>query len=157
MTDTELSVTPTQASDIPGLADVLDQTGLFPSGLLPEMVAAFLADDPGEVWLTARNGSLIVGFAYARLEQLTDRTWNTLAIAVAPDRQGRGVGKMLMHRLEATLRERGQRLLIVETSGTEAFAASRAFYAVLGYAATASVPGFWAEGDDKVIFHKRLA
>ncbi len=157
MTDTDTIVTFTQTKDLPGLADVLDQTGLFPPELLPEMLAVFLTGDPGEIWLSAHQGSQIVGFAYARLEQLTDRTWNTLAIAVRPDRQGRGFGKTLMQHLEAILRERGQRLLIVETSGTEAFATTRAFYAALDYVPGASLPDFWAEGDDKVIFHKRLA
>jgi ribosomal protein S18 acetylase RimI-like enzyme len=157
MTDTDTIVTLTQTSDIPGLAHVLDQTGLFPPERLPTMLAVFLAGDPGEIWLSVRQGSEVVGLAYARLEQLTDRTWNTLAIAVRPDRQGRGVGRMLMQHLEETLRERGQRLLIVETSGTETFAATRAFYAALHYVPSARVPDFGAEGDDKVIFHKRLA
>lgn len=157
MTHKDTIVTLAQVSDIPDLAEVVDQTGLFPPELLTEMLAVFLAGDPDELWLTARQGPRVIGFVYARLEQLTDRTWNTLAIAIHPDRQRRGLGRTLMQHLEATLRERGQRLLIVETSGTEAFAATRTFYAALGYLSNTRVPDFWAEGDDKVICHKRLA
>jgi ribosomal protein S18 acetylase RimI-like enzyme len=89
-------------------------------------------------------------------EALTDGTWNMLAIAVLPARQGEGRGGALVARLEAILRDRGQRVLIADTSGTDAFARTRAFYRVNGYAEEARIRDFWAEGDDKVVFWKSL-
>ncbi|GFE52539.1 hypothetical protein So717_42920 [Roseobacter cerasinus] len=50
----------------------------------------------------------------------------------------------------------GYRLLIVDTSGTEAFDDTRRFYAKNSYATEAKIRGFWADGDDKIIFAKRL-
>jgi len=47
-------------------------------------------------------------------------------------------------------------LLIADTSGTEAFQAARAFYAGNDYAQEARIGDFWALGDDKVVFAKRL-
>jgi len=41
---------------------------------------------------------------------------------------GQGTGGQLMRRVEDDLRARGQRLLLVLTSGLESFARTRAFY-----------------------------
>ena len=54
------------------------------------------------------------------------------------------------------LQAKGARILIADTSGTEAFAPPRAFYAANGYAEEARIRDFWATGDDKVVFWKAL-
>ena len=77
-------------------------------------------------------------------------------IAVRPDLQGDGRGTSLMRYAEQDLRERGQRLLLVRTSGTPQYAATRAFYAGLGYAEHTRVPDYWTDGDDLVLFSVRL-
>ena len=50
----------------------------------------------------------------------------------------------------------GARLIVVDTSGIEDFAGTRAFYARSGYDEEARIRDFWATGDDKVIFRKAL-
>ena len=100
---------------------------------------------------------LACGFCYAEPETLADGTWNMLAIAVHPDAQGKGCGAELCAALEATLGARGQRVLIAETSGTDEFAGTRAFYARAGYTEEARIRDFWGPGDDKVVFWKSLA
>ena len=57
---------------------------------------------------------------------------------------------------EQHLRSKGQRNLIVDTSGTDDFALTRRFYAQNGYEEEAPIRDFWAAGDDKVIFRKAL-
>jgi hypothetical protein len=44
----------------------------------------------------------------------------------------------------------------VETSSTATFAATRTFYADLGYREAARVPDYWSDGDDLVLFTKDL-
>jgi len=80
-----------------------------------------------------------------------------LALAVHPHVQGKGYGAALVRAAEAHLREAGHRILIVDTSGTDDFAQTRAFYAHLGYAEEARIRDFWADGDDKVTFRKALS
>jgi ribosomal protein S18 acetylase RimI-like enzyme len=54
------------------------------------------------------------------------------------------------------LAERGERVLLVETSGTEDFEYVRAFYRKNGYEEEARIREFYAAGVDKIIFRKML-
>lgn len=142
--------------DLAGLTAVLDGTGLFPSEMLPDMLAPFLAGETEAFWLTCHFEDEAVGLCYTVPEELADGTWNMLALAVRPDLQGRGLGAAFVATAEQHLKEKGQRIVIVETSGTNDFALTRTFYAQNGYEEEARIRDFWAEGDDKVIFRKAL-
>ena len=152
-----MPIHPTTQADLPGLRAILKTIELFPAEMLTEMVAPFL-DDPesGELWFTAERDGRAVGFCYCRPEALTDGTYNLLAIGVSSELQGAGIGRQLMHYCEAQLRAAGHRILIVDTSGSDDFALTRGFYTKLGYAKEAVIRDFWAEGDDKVTFWKKL-
>ena len=89
-------------------------------------------------------------------EQLADGAWNMLAIGVRTEVQGTGAGGALCAHLEAELRERSARILLADTSGTEAFAATRRFYGKHGYEEEARIRDFWDAGDDKITFRKAL-
>ncbi len=147
----------TEARDIPNLKSVLDETGLFPSEMLEEMLRGFLSDDLSEdLWLSCLDEGKVIGFCYAVPETMTDGTWNMLAIAVLPSRQGGGIGGAIVRQLEDELRKRGQRLLIVDTSGRDEFAPTRGFYRKNGYREEARIRDFWTAGDDKIVFSKSL-
>jgi ribosomal protein S18 acetylase RimI-like enzyme len=148
----------TQLEDIPALKMVLDGTGLFPSDMLSDMVSSFIGDtECNEVWLTHEVEGEAVGFCFAVPEKLTDGTWNMLALAVLPEQQGNGIGGAIVNNLENHLREQGHRILIADTSGTNQFASTRAFYRKCGYSEEARIRDYWAAGDDKVVFWKALS
>lgn len=152
-----MKIRPTRYDDIAGLRAVLDGTGLFPSELLADMASGFLSGDDGsDLWLTCDVDGSASGFCYAVPEPLAEGAWNMLALAILPARQRKGFGAALVAELEATLRDREQRILIADTSGTDAFAATRAFYRKAGYAEEARIRDFWATGDDKIVFWKSL-
>ncbi len=114
--------------------------------------------DSGEIWITAKaGGGRAAGFCYAAAETLADGIWNLRAIAVLPAEQGEGRGAALCAHLEAELRAQRQRIVVVDTAGTDDFAATRDFYGNIGYVEEARIREFWAKGDDKVIFSKSLA
>jgi ribosomal protein S18 acetylase RimI-like enzyme len=153
-----MNIRPTNHDDLAALRAVLDGTGLFPSDMLSDMVSSFLSGDEGnDLWLTCDVDGRPVGFCYAVPEKFTDGTWNMLAIAVLPSLQGKGHGGALVDELEQTLRARDQRILIVDTSNADTFAATRDFYRRKGYAEEARIRDFWAAGDDKIVFWKSLA
>ena len=146
----------TTPADIPALQRVLDETHLFPSGMLPDMLAPMLAGDSPARWLTCQRDGVAIGLCFAEPEELTDGTWNMRALALHPQYQGQGLGAALTRALEDQLRAEGQRLIIVDTSGTDDFAQTRGFYSHVGYSQVACIPDYWAKGDDKVVFSKPL-
>lgn len=151
-----LTIRPSQLEDAPGLSRVAAETELFPPHLLPDMLGAACAGEAEALWFTGQTEGTAVGLCFAEPEQMADRVWNMRALGVAGAQQRSGVGRRLVAALEHNLRLRGQRLLIVDTSGTDAFAPARAFYAALGYVEEARLRDFWAEGDKKVTFCKPL-
>lgn len=152
-----MKIRPTERADITALQEVLEGTELFPSEMLPDMLGGFLSDAQSpEIWLTCETNGQPVGFCYAVPEALAEGAWNMLAIAVSPDQQGGGCGSALSKHLETTLKAQGQRILIADTSGTDAFTQSRAFYSKNSYSEEARIRDFWADGDDKITFRKTL-
>lgn len=153
-------IRPVAADDVPPLRRVIDGTGLFPGAMLDGMLAGHLAGEAGEeLWLTVddpASGAEPFAIAYVAPERMTSGTWNLYLIAVHPDRQGRGVGASLVRHVEATLAERGARVLLVETSGLPHFERTRAFYRTNGYDEEARIRDFYAAGEDKVVFRKAL-
>ena len=59
-------------------------------------------------------------------------------------------------RLVTELTARGQRLLLIETSALPAYESARRFYARAGHDEEARVRDFHEDGDDMVLFRKRL-
>ncbi len=153
-----MKIRPTKQDDIAALQEVLNGTELFPSEMLPDMVSGFLAnDESADIWLTCEANGKAVGFCYAVPEELAEGAWNMLAVAVLPSEQGGGCGGAIIKHLEAVLKKRGQRILIADTSGADAFVQTRAFYRKNGYVEEARIRDFWAAGDDKIVFWKPLS
>jgi ribosomal protein S18 acetylase RimI-like enzyme len=152
-----LVIRPAATEDLTALKAVIDATGLFPSAMLDDMAAGYLGGDAGdEFWLTVDDGDGPVAVAYCAPERMTQGTWNLLLIAVHPDRQGRGRGAALLRHVERALAARGERLLLVETSGLPSFERTRAFYRRRGYDEEARVRDFYRAGEDKVVLRKAL-
>ncbi|MGR3513203.1 MAG: GNAT family N-acetyltransferase [Paracoccaceae bacterium] len=150
------TIKPTSANDIAGLQAVLDGTELFPSEMLPGMLAPTLAGETEAFWLTCQIDGEAVGLCYTVPEDFAEGTWTMLALGVRPDLQGKRLGAALVAAAEQHLKDKGQRILIVDTSGTDNFVLARKFYAQNGYEEEARIRDFWAEGDDKVTFRKAL-
>ena len=108
-----------------------------------------------EVWTDDPAGPP-VGVAYFGPDPMTDRKWDLWMIAVAPDRQGRGIGSDLLRSAEAHARAGDGRILLIETSSLPRFEATHAFYVKQGYVEVARIPDFYADGDGKVIFARRI-
>lgn len=126
------------------LRSTLDQ---LHAGTLGEGHFAFVLESDGQ----AR------GWVYFSDNPRANGVWDLWWIGVDPACRGRGIGAQLMAFVESYARDRGARLLQVETSDTDALASTRAFYARLGYATCGRVPDYYADGDGKITFVRRLA
>lgn len=143
------------SSDLFTLKLVIDSSELFPSELLDDMISPFLNGADNSIWLTGDSDEPTF-VAFCNEEQMTEGTWNLYLIAVHKQMQGSGIGKRVLQHLEAFLKSKGARILIIETSGLPEFEGSRAFYANNGYTEEARIRDFYAAGDDKVVFWKSL-
>lgn len=150
----------TTPDDVNALLALAEATGLFgPNHIeeLAQMLNQYFSNKTGnqEMWFTD-YGNEPVGVAYVAPERMTEGTWNLYLIAIHPNHQGRGRGASLLRHVEQTLAERGERVLLVETSGLEDFEYVRAFYRKNGYDEEARIREFYAAGEDKIIYRKAL-
>jgi ribosomal protein S18 acetylase RimI-like enzyme len=149
--------TPNDKTDLITLAEA---SGLFESSQTEELAEMLDQHFSGEsesqdLWFTDDDNG-IVGVAYVAPERMTEGTWNLYLIAVHPDCQRQGRGAALLSHVEQMLAKRGERVLLVETSGLEDFEYVRAFYRKSGYEEEARIREFYKAGDDKIIFRKAL-
>lgn len=82
-------------------------------------------------------------------------TYDLYWMAVGPELQGSGIGTALLVEMERRLLGLA-RLIVVETTGRPDYAATRGFYEARGYSPTATIPDFYAAGDDQVVFVKAV-
>ena len=145
---------PVTPYDLPGVVDLVVAAGMF-SPDDAEFLGEALLSDGATCLVDDEDGSLASVLLY-RPEEAADRAFDLTMIAVRPGLQGQGRGAALMQHAERDLRERGQRLLLVRTSGTPPYDRARAFYRQLGYVEHSRVPDYWTDGDDLVLFSRRL-
>lgn len=147
----------TNKKDIEYLKKVIDSTKLFPSELLEDMIADFFTNpNTNDIWLTIDIENIPIALAYVAPERMTAGTYNLYLIAVHKDYQGKGIGTQIVNYIEEMLRKKGVRILIVETSSLPEFELTRKFYKKQNYHCEATIREFYQEGEDKIIFWKKL-
>ena len=160
-----MRIRPATAADINSIKSIAVEADMFgpdETGFVDETVAGVLdgsLDDHHWLVSEAADGT-VIGAAYYAPEPFADRIWNLYFIAVNPIRQGRNVGGALIQRVESDLRQCGPahaQVLIVETSSTDQYAGTRAFYPKQGFVEEARIRRFYGPDDDKVVFWKLLA
>lgn len=144
------------------LVELAAATGLFTpadaASLLGGVLDDFHAGRLGEghdvqVWADASG---IAGWIYLAPSFKAEGVWDLWWIGVDPRRHRQGVGTRVLAGVEERVATLGGRLLIIETSATPPLEPARRFYLQRGYRECGTIPDFYGEGDDKVIFAKRV-
>jgi ribosomal protein S18 acetylase RimI-like enzyme len=147
-------------TDIASIIDVAIDAGLFSPDeamfLEDELKKHFSANTGDSYLLVIELDGDPVGGAYLELAKATDGAWYLMMIAIRAIVQGRGHGRALITYAESLLKEDNQRILFVETSGTDGFAQTREFYLKCGYEREAQVRDYYATDEDMVLFRKLL-
>ncbi len=146
--------------DIDAVSRLVQATGMFSeeeADTAREIVEASLAHGTASGYrfiLADRDG--LLGFAcYGRIP-LTRSSYDLYWIAVAPGSQRKGLGSRLLGLVEQAAMALGADALYVDTSGRAQYQTTRAFYLARGYVQAARLADFYAPGDDKIVFLKRL-
>ena len=104
----------------------------------------------------AFEGDRLVGYACSGPTPATEGTFDLYWLAVDAAAQGKGIGTTLVREVERGLRDRGARMLLVETSSRPDYSNTRAFYARCGYTEAARIKDFYAPADDRIMLTTRL-
>jgi ribosomal protein S18 acetylase RimI-like enzyme len=134
-------------------------TGLFREAEVAtalELLDEALDGDDDYRFLGAFDGDDLAGYACFGPTPDTVSTYDLYWIAVDRARQSEGIGTQLVRAVEQAVSGGGGRLIVVETSSRGDYTPTRAFYEARGYHRTATIPGYYAPGDDLVIYVKDL-
>lgn len=154
-------IRPTIPADTPALVALAAGTGVFKPleiEALQEVLDDYHAEnrDLGHRSVTDERNGQVIGFAYYAPAAMTDRTWYLYWIAVSKQVQARGAGTWLLKHAEEDARRAGARLFLIETSSLPHYELTRRFYLKHDYEQAAVIRDFYADGDDIVVFRKRL-
>ena len=151
-------LTPKDAARIHALAAV---TGFFTAE--EAAIAQELAEErltrgaaSGYHFLLAEEAGELLGFACFGPIPCTRGAYDLYWIVVRPDRQGGGLGRLLLTAAEARIAAAGGRRVYIDTSSRPQYAPTRAFYRACGFREEALLAGFYDQGDGKAIFCKVL-
>ncbi|MBM2576171.1 GNAT family N-acetyltransferase [Jannaschia sp. Os4] len=146
-------------TDLSALMAVVRESGLFGPDELDYMeadLAAWAGGGSDRRWLI-HDGPDPQGAAMLAPEPMSGDAWNMLFLATRPGARRRGVARALLAAAAETARGQGGRLLLIDTSSDEDQAPARVFYAASGCDHVATIPGYYADGVDKVTYLRRLA
>lgn len=148
------------AGDRESIEAILSATGAFTGGEIQvalELVDLALAGSREYDFLVASGpDDRLWGYACHGWAPLAERVHEIYWIAVDPAVQGCGVGTALIAAVEAAAAQAAARMLLIETASKPSYHGTRAFYLRNGYAEWSRIADFYAEGDDRVVYGKRL-
>ncbi|HEY2148061.1 MAG TPA: GNAT family N-acetyltransferase [Pirellulales bacterium] len=154
-------IRPTAPADSPTLIELARETGVFkPHEMtaLREVLDDYHATNHalGHRSVTFEQAGQILGFAYYAPAAMTDRSWYLYWIAVTKLTQARGIGGKLLKHVEDDIRASKGRIMFIETSSLPHYDLTRKFYVKHHYEQAAVLADFYADGDDLVVYRKRL-
>ncbi|CAG0936954.1 phosphinothricin acetyltransferase [Thermoflexales bacterium] len=113
-------------------------------------------ESSGYYFLSCRDKSAVVGYACWGPRDLSGNGYDLYWICADPSVHGQGVGRALMHAVEAEICKRNGVWVVIETSDTEHYAPARRLYERCGYTLAMLLKDFYHDGDGLCTYTKRL-
>lgn len=110
----------------------------------------------GYHFIIAEHENNMLGFSCYGAAPCTEGSYDLYWFAVHKDSMNRGLGGKILLHTEEKISSRGGTNIWVETSSRATYGPTRAFYKKKGYVVQAELPDFYAPGDNKVIFLKKV-
>ena len=157
----DIVVRPLEARDRFALAAILERTENFASDevvvALELIDEALLGPDATtyRVEVAEREGE-VLGYVCFGATPMTEHTYDLYWIVVSPEARGLGVGKKLWAACAARVREVGGKLVRIETSSTESYGATQAFYHRIDMVEVGRITDFYKSGDDLITYVKQV-
>jgi GNAT superfamily N-acetyltransferase len=148
-------------SDRGAVRRLVAESGVFSQteiGWAVEVVDAAL--ERGEVagyhFLFADGDGELEGFTCFGPIDGTANRFDLYWIVVSPDAQGKGLGRRLLEGTLRAARKLDATHMFIDTSTRPDYAPARALYEALGFAPMGTLVDFYADGDGKALFGRRL-
>ena len=140
--------------------DILRSTPEFEPAEIPvaeEVLDSYLASS-GEDYqaLVAEENGTVVGYICFGTIPLTAAAWDIYWLAVQCGWRRLGVGRTLLSEAEGQIKRTGGYLVLIETSSKPNYLPTRRFYRKNAYHQASLIRDFYATGDHRVTFAKRL-
>jgi ribosomal protein S18 acetylase RimI-like enzyme len=149
-------------NDPRSVEEIVTSTGFFRPDEIPvavELVRERLEKGPesGYEFIFAETDGRTVSYACFGQIPCTLHSYDLYWIATHNDYRSRGIGKRVLTGVEKAIAALGGKSIYVETSGLPRYEPTRAFYLANGYEEKARFVDFYADGDDKVVYVKKLS
>ncbi|HMC12424.1 MAG TPA: GNAT family N-acetyltransferase, partial [Pirellulaceae bacterium] len=153
--------TKVQKEDCDIVRQIVAATGLFRVGevdVAVELVQARLDKGPasGYEFVFAEQKGNAVGYICFGKNTITVSSFDVYWIAVEPNKQGQGIGQLLLEEAERQIAAAGGTRIYIETSHRADYQATRGFYERCGYQLVAVLDDFYAPGDSKATYVKMI-
>lgn len=158
-----MSIDPIAPSERSRLLSLAVSTGLFSApeaedllgGVIDRLFAGSLPEGHTALCCRRSPGDPPIGWTYFAPDAHAAGVWNIWWIGVDPTAHGTGAGRSLLRAAETKAASTAARVVVVETSASNALSRARRFYRREGYRECGRVPDFYGEGEAKIIFARR--
>ena len=148
-------------SDRSAIRELAQATGFFHADEVE--IAVELVDErlnkgaaSGYEFLLAEQDGRVAGYTCFGPIPCTATSYDLYWIAVHPDQQGQGLGRLLNLETERRIRELGGTRVYAETSSRPQYLSTRTFYERTGYKLAEMLEDFYAPGDGRATYLKIL-
>ena len=150
-----------QPDDARVIRRLIEATGVFTTAeadVAVELVTDRLGKGAASDYhfVLADHDGRCAGYACYGLIPCTVASYDLYWIAVHPDFQRHGLGKLLIAETERRIGAAGGQRVYIETSLRAHYAGTRAFYERCGYGMASMLEDFYAPGDGKATFRKAI-
>jgi len=151
-----------EAKDREAVRNLIDGTAVFKPhevDVAMELVDISLTrpdQDDYHPFVLEEDDGTVAAYACFGRNPMTKATFDLYWLATRADRMGKGYGRKIVSFVEEEVKKHGGKLLVIETSSKESYGSTREFYIKIGCTLAAQLPDYYDEGDDKLIYLKRI-
>ncbi len=148
-------------SDPKSVEQIVESSGFFRSDEVPVAVGLIeegleKGPDSGYLYVFIELDDRTVAYACFGLIPCTLYSYDLYWIATHEEYRGQGLGSIILNEVEKSVAEAGGKSIYIETSCLPKYEPTRAFYLKNKYLEKARFEDFYTDGDDKVVYVKRL-
>jgi len=148
-------------SDINRVREIVESTGFFydhETEIAVELVSERLAqgESSGYFFVFAETDGITVAYSCFGPIPMSGTSFDLYWIVTHNDFRGKGIGQSLLAETCKEAVKMGCQIIIAETSGLPHYAPTRAFYEKNNFILEARLKDFYAIGDDKLFYTKKI-